>query len=154
MLRVLFLIPQSTVDTHRVWNIHKVNIYSLNKTWCFSKWKKISIMKAEDLNLIQANATTAEGRRRGFIPLTVFGSFLSLEHMGRQKTFAASPEQMDSVWLNLNWMSVSFQGFWENTFKVFLVLSLGGVLAFILFHRGNNWLFVHNVLDFYPHEFT
>lgn len=59
--------------------------------------ERISIRKAEDLNLIQANTTTAEGRRRGFIPLTVFGSFLSLEHMGRQKTFSASPEQMDSL---------------------------------------------------------
>jgi len=49
------------------------------------------------LNLIQAVTTTAEEKRRDFIPLTVFGSFLSLEHMGRQNAFAASTEQIDSL---------------------------------------------------------
>lgn len=33
--------------------------------------------------MIQAITNTIEEKRRDFIPLTVFGSFLSLEHMGK-----------------------------------------------------------------------
>jgi len=49
------------------------------------------------LNLIQAITDRVEEKRRDFIPLTVLGSFLSLEHMGRQNAFAVSTEQMDCL---------------------------------------------------------
>lgn len=42
--------------------------------------------------MIQAITNTIEEKRRDFIPLTVFGSFLSLEHMGKQNAFATSTE--------------------------------------------------------------
>lgn len=54
-------------------------------------------MAAQGLNLIQAISTTAEERRRDFVSLTVFGSFLSLKHMGRENAFVASTEHMGSL---------------------------------------------------------